>query len=215
LFIYDDIFTINKSRLVTIENIFRDNGVVFDFHLRADSVSAPECAILYASGGKIARVGIESFSNDILILMNKKTTREQNVDAIKMINDSGLTSRVFIIFGFPGETERTVDETIKGIEIANPDQIFLSTFVPFPGTKVWDDPDSFGITSVDKDYTKYSFVSDKGKGNIVFDTKWGNRESMLVLQEKIYSYVYSRPFRGKTQKYHRDLLKNMTNIKGS
>jgi len=38
------------------------------------------------------------------------------------------------MLGFPGETERTIDETIEGIEKANPDQICLSTFVPFPGS---------------------------------------------------------------------------------
>jgi radical SAM superfamily enzyme YgiQ (UPF0313 family) len=209
LFIYDDIFTINKKRLAIINNMFKENGMVFDFHMRADSVSYKECVDLYNSGGKIARIGVESYSDKILLLMNKKTTRKQNIEAIKIIKDSGLTSRIFIIFGFPGEDEFTVDETISGIEEADPDQIFLSTFVPFPGTDVWHNPTKYGITNIDEDYTKYSFVSDKGKGNLVFDTKWGSRDAMIKLQEKIYNYVYSRPFRGKTQKYHNKLIENI------
>jgi len=209
LFIYDDIFTLDKNRLHEITRMFKENEIVFDFHLRADSVTPLECSELHTSGGRIARIGIESYSDKMLSLMNKKTTRKHNIDAIKHIRDSGLTSRIFIIFGFPGEDEHTVEETISGIEEADPDQIFLSTFVPFPGSHVWDNPEKYGITSLDRDYTKYSFVSEKGKGHIVFDTAHENRDRMLLLQDKMYRYVYSRPFRGKTQKYHDKLLKNM------
>lgn len=209
LFIYDDIFTLNKTRLKQILDIFKNFNIIFDFHLRADTVNIQECKEIKESGGNMARIGIESFSDTILKKMNKKTTREQNISAIKKIKEAGLLSRIFLIFGFPGENEHTVEETISGIEEANPDQIFLSTFVPFPGCDVWSNPEKYNINRLDKDYSKYSFVSDKGKGNIVFGTSDISDDKILQLQDKMYQYVYSRSFRGPTQTYYTKLYKNM------
>jgi len=209
LFIYDDIFTLNKKRLKNLLSLFRDNGVIFDFHLRSDSVVYDECKDIKASGGHMVRIGTESFSDSVLSKMNKGIKRAQNIEAIKIVKDSGLLSRIFLIFGFPGETEETVDETISGIEEADPDQIFLSTFVPFPGCSVWNSPEKYGIIRIDKDYSKYSFVSDVGKGNIVFDTVHSDRDTLSILQEKLYRYVYSRVFRGDSQTYYPNLLRNI------
>jgi len=64
--------------------------------------------------------------------MNKRVTVQQNAEVIKWAKDAGITSRAFFVFGFPGETRKTMEETMEFIEKTDPDQFFVSNFVPYP-----------------------------------------------------------------------------------
>ena len=44
--------------------------------------------------------------------MEKKITREQNIKALKASYDAGLPTVVQLVIGMPGETDKTIDETI-------------------------------------------------------------------------------------------------------
>ena len=206
---YDDVFTINEKRLYKILDLIEPLQILFDFHGRANQTTYENYIKIRRAGGFTARLGIESFSNKMLKLMNKKATAQDNLDTIKMAKDAGLLTRIFILFGFPGEDERTVDETIAGIEKSDPDQLFLSTFIPYPGSDVWNNPEKYDITHFDKDYSKYCFASKNIKGFKVFSTNNITNDKYFELQNHITNYVYSRNFRGVVPKYHSKLIDNM------
>ena len=46
----------------------------------------------------------------------KKITREQNIKALKASYDAGLPTVVQLVIGMPGETDKTIDETIDFYE---------------------------------------------------------------------------------------------------
>jgi len=47
--------------------------------------------------------------------------------------------------GLPGETEDTVKETASWVESTRPDDIAVSMFQPLPGSKIFDNPEKWGI----------------------------------------------------------------------
>jgi len=49
----------------------------------------------------------------------------------------------------------------------------------------------YHITKLDRDYSKYNFVSKEGKGNCVFETEMMKTDEFLRLQDKMTKYVYN------------------------
>ena len=43
----------------------------------------------------------------------------------------------------------------KFIEETKPDFVTLSTFVPFPGTDIWNNPQNYNVKRIFKDFSKY------------------------------------------------------------
>ncbi|MDE2490869.1 MAG: radical SAM protein [Elusimicrobia bacterium] len=84
--------------------------------------------------------GIETGSQKILDTMEKKTTVRQNVEALRSCYRHRLLTCVLVLLGMPGETEETVDETIRNLSTALPEDIRLpydmaiNFFQAIPGT---------------------------------------------------------------------------------
>ena len=84
--------------------------------------------------------GIETGSQKILDTMEKKTTVKQNVDALRFCFKHKLITCVLVLLGMPGETEETVDETIRNLSAALPEDIqipydmAINFFQAIPGT---------------------------------------------------------------------------------
>jgi len=77
--------------------------------------------------------GIESGSQEILNAMNKKATVAQAKEAIRNTRKAGIYPNTTFIFGYPGESVRTIQETIDfKKEMAIECGSFFAT--PYPGT---------------------------------------------------------------------------------
>jgi len=137
--------------------------------------------------------------------MNKQVRVEDNYNVIQWAKKHNITSRIFIILGFPGETAKTLEETKKFIEIADPDQVFVSNFIPYPGTDPYLYPEKYGITNISYDFSQYYQVSKDGTGGYVIDTKWLSREEFRELELDFRQFILNRGIRGETQKYERNL----------
>ena len=48
----------------------------------------------------------------MLKVMEKKVSLEQNIEAIKAAHENGLSVTVQLVIGMPGETDKTIEETI-------------------------------------------------------------------------------------------------------
>ncbi len=67
--------------------------------------------------------GIETGSQKMLDVMEKKTTVEQNLNALRWCYKHNLATGVLVLLGMPGETQETVDETIRNLSKALPDDV--------------------------------------------------------------------------------------------
>jgi len=101
---------------------------------RADFITRERIEILKNSNCFSLCYGYESGSASILQILKKRTTPEQNINAYKLIQGSGISPSVAFMVGVPGETINTINETISTIREANISigGIFYAT--PYPGS---------------------------------------------------------------------------------
>ncbi len=206
LLFYDDVFTLNKGgrleeickRLKPLNMTFRCNGRV--------GVNKPEdYKILREAGCDEIAFGIESGSQKILDAVGKKVTVKQNEDAIKYAKQVGLTTKAYLMVGFPGETQETVDETKRFIEKADPDKYTLFSFVPLPGCDVWKNPQNYGVTNISKDWDNYFNIAGQYEGGVTFETKDLPKKEFGRLHDDLRDFLMERGQRGTLEKYYEGL----------
>jgi anaerobic magnesium-protoporphyrin IX monomethyl ester cyclase len=83
-------------------------------------------------------MGAESGSQKILDAMDKGTRVEQIAKARENLRYEGIRACYFLQFGYPGETWRDIQSTIKLVRDTRPDDIGVSVSYPLPGTKFFD-----------------------------------------------------------------------------
>jgi len=203
----DDIFTFNQKRLFRMLELIKLLGIKFRCMGRAGYDTKEVYKRLADAGCVQVAYGIESGSQYILDRMKKQVTVEDNYNVIRWAKECKIVSRAFFMIGFPGETEKTIEETKQFIINADPDQIFVSNFIPYPGTKIGDCPEKFGIIKVYKDYDQYYQVCKDGTGGVVIDTKWLSKEEFKVLELEFRDWINKRPMRGPLQDYEMRKLK--------
>jgi radical SAM superfamily enzyme YgiQ (UPF0313 family) len=142
--IFDDVFVASKKRLQAIVNGI-GNKFKFRCFARSNLLDDKVCKLLRQLGVFEVGIGVESGSDDILSRNMKGTTRKQNTRAVRRLHENGIRAKAFLIIGLPGESNRTVMDTADWITEAGPDDIDLSVFQPMPGSKIFTDPEKWGI----------------------------------------------------------------------
>jgi len=104
---------------------------------RVNSVSPRQLEMMKAAGCYQVTFGIESGSQKILDAMNKRTTREQSRRAIEMVLAAGLHVNVQMIFGYPGEDDQTVEDTVQFF-LGLPVNVGFAILTPLPGSELYD-----------------------------------------------------------------------------
>jgi anaerobic magnesium-protoporphyrin IX monomethyl ester cyclase len=205
--VQDDMFTFGKRRFRELVELIKPLGIHYRCHGRAGYDNEDTYRLLAESGCTMVAWGIESMSQRVLDRMNKKCKVQDQVNVAHWAKKYGITSRAFLIIGFPGETFETIEETKRGVELADFDQSFVCSFIPFPGTDVAENPEKYGITYIDPDFDKYFLIDQNGSGGIVIDTKWLSRSQFDIIQNDFRTFMKNRPFRGQTQDYEKDIYK--------
>jgi anaerobic magnesium-protoporphyrin IX monomethyl ester cyclase len=86
--------------------------------------------LAYEAGMRAIAPGVESGSQRVLNLMRKGTSIEVNSTLIRNAHAAGLNVRVSILYGFPGESTRDLEETLRFLEAHQPfiHKLWLSRF---------------------------------------------------------------------------------------
>jgi len=203
---FDDMFTVNKKRLKEFRDKARGLNISYRCNGRSDVTNKEIYDLVYESGGRMICFGIESGSQRILDLINKQTTVEKNLEAIKIAQSSGLKVMGYFIAGFPGETKETIQESINFIKKSNLDQAQFYTFIPLPGCEVYKNPKKFGITRMSKDYSDYFHVTgNDGRGGKVVDTKWMTADELQEEVKEVREFLRSHNWSGGMQDYYKKI----------
>ena len=135
---YDDTFTLNTKRAVTICEEIRNRkiGLPWDCQTRVSRVSTELLAKMRDANCQQVFFGVESGCQKILDAVNKGTTVVQNRRAIKMAKDAGLFVAISVIIGYPGETRDMLMQTIDLVKKAEPDDVYICVATPYPGTEL-------------------------------------------------------------------------------
>lgn len=114
------------------EMIARDLNIYWDVYIRVDKhVCDPEYTLLWRRGGFYrARIGIETGSQRVLDLMDKKITIEQSKAAIASLAAAGIKATTYWAVGHPGETEEDFLQTLDFLTEMQ-DEIYEAEADPF------------------------------------------------------------------------------------
>lgn len=110
----------------------------FKIQARVDLLHEEAVAGLKKAGCKTVWVGAESGSQKILDAMDKGTTVEQIYATASRLKRHGIEVCFFLQFGYPGETEADLEQTIKMVRECDPHDIGISVSYPLPGTRFYE-----------------------------------------------------------------------------
>lgn len=131
----DFIFLREFSKQLLIENLDIKWGG--NANIRS-SLSPSVLKTMFDSGCRYLYYGVESGSNNVLAAMKKGTTVDLIERVLKDTHDSGIWVHIYIMVGYPAETEEDFIETLKFVarNLKYIDSINLSPFNTFRPTRL-------------------------------------------------------------------------------
>ena len=197
----DDLLVISKKRVMQFCDKMKGLNLLFSGQARANTVDEEIIEMLKKSGCVSYGIGVESGSDKILRMMRKGTTREQNKRALVLGKKFNINVKVQLLFGFPGEDNETVEETLALFrETGYPPRRF-NLLTPLPGSAVYDDCVSLRIIKDENIYLDKISKLDAGfstKKLFINLTEWSDKEYMDQFK---YAEDEMRKMMGTTEKH--------------
>lgn len=124
----DDAFNVPPKRFKDFLRMLDKNKFNFRWTcmLRSQFLDEEIVELMAKTGCDSILLGIESGSQKILDLMNKKVKIQQYIDGLSLLNKYNINSKASFIIGFPGETEETINETREFIELTKPTFFYVN-----------------------------------------------------------------------------------------
>ena len=135
----DDTFSVNKKRVIEIcKKILKKNlRITWNAISRVNYMSEDVLSWMRKAGCIQISYGIESGSEKIRGYLNKKITTHEIEKTFAITLKYGILPRAYFIYGSPGETRKTIQESIDLIKKIKPLVIYSSVLSLFPGTALY------------------------------------------------------------------------------
>lgn len=133
-YLVDDTFTMNPKRVIQFCGLVKNKDYKWNCLTRVDKIDKRTLEKMIESGCSMIKVGIESGSQRVLDLMNKRTTIEQIKKAAELFNKYKMHWLAYVMIGVPGETIEDADMTLDLINKIKPSYVGASIYAPYPGT---------------------------------------------------------------------------------
>jgi anaerobic magnesium-protoporphyrin IX monomethyl ester cyclase len=145
--VIDDNFVNGKERTIKICEGIKGLGLEWGCLTRADTIKDPEIVKAMAEAGcRYVDLGVESFDQKVLDYVHKDMKVEDNINAINLLRQYGITPKVNILFGAsPYETEATIRKTVKTAKKLDLDYISFGVVIPHPQTEYYKEIKSGGM----------------------------------------------------------------------
>ena len=191
--IWEDGFSTDLNRAKEICRLIIKKRLFFPWNIyngmRVDRMDEELLELLKKAGCYRVSIGIESGNQNIIKAVNKGITLEQIKHAANMIKKAGIESLGFFMVGLPGDTEETMQDTIKFAKEINLDLPKCGILMPLPGTPVFEDWDKKGLIK-SRDWSKYIFHAERSSvykhPNLEFDV-------IRKYYDKFYRELYLSP----------------------
>lgn len=140
LYFMDDTFLMNTKWIEEFSDKFfaRKYNLKWSCYGRVDTVNERMLKAIKRSGCVQIEYGIESCSENVLKAIKKSTRVEQMASAVRMTKKEGIRALGSFIFGFPKDTERDLEETIRVASKMNIDFVTCYFATPYPGSELYE-----------------------------------------------------------------------------
>ena len=96
---------------------------------RVDTINSETADLLRRSGCWECLLGVESGDEEILRRMNKRTNPDAILRAVSSLNQVGINTQSTFLVGFPGETDRSIQNTIDLLNAYPTERARVSTYI--------------------------------------------------------------------------------------
>jgi anaerobic magnesium-protoporphyrin IX monomethyl ester cyclase len=140
-YVSDDTFTIKRDRVIEICRKVLERGLQVSWAAisRVDHVDEEVLYWMRRAGCVQISYGIESGSDRIRRLLNKKVDRDRIREAFSLTTQYGILARAYFIYGCPGESPATIEETVRLMDEIRPLSVIFYILDLFPGTALYED----------------------------------------------------------------------------
>lgn len=139
LIIWDDTFTFDRERAIYISKAIKKiTNSVWSCYSRVDKSDEEMYFELKKSGLREMVFGAESSNDEILKTTGKNITKKQIEKAVKTAQKYEISTFLSVIIGLPGETEKTIKDSIDFFTSIEPDYLAFTILIPFPGSNYFE-----------------------------------------------------------------------------
>jgi radical SAM superfamily enzyme YgiQ (UPF0313 family) len=140
--IIDDIFTADKKRVIAFCEEIEKRGLKFPWlpvnGVRVDSVDLDLLKIMKRSGCYAIAYGVESGSQRVLDVVNKRITLSQVENSVHWAKEAKMEVCLYLMLALPTESQTDMQKTIDFAIKLSPDIAKWSIATPLPGTPLFD-----------------------------------------------------------------------------
>ncbi len=191
-FITDPNFLVNPKRVRLFLEEVKSQKIelpAWDFQTRVDLINREILNDLKKANADQITLGIEDVNDSVLQACGKNQTFSQVERSIKIIKELDFRSHSNFIIGLPSQTR---EHMLKNISYSSKlDRFNFSTLKPFPGSKIYDNPENYGLTILSKEWERYITYE------IVLDsTVFPRDQQKEVLKQAVQHYAEEYAVKG-------------------
>lgn len=164
--------------------------VVMDCNMRFSKLTFEEYKLMKKAGFRFVLFGLESANQETLDRINKGEKIETMIESCKMAQKAGLSVHVTIMFGYPWEGEKEIENTVAlGRELLKKGYaktLQATVCIPYPGTPLYKECQENGWLQTE-DYSEYDMRRP------IMKTPVGDDRLMEAVQS-VYKVAFSPEF---------------------
>ena len=149
LWIADDSFTLDTGYLreFCTRKIRERLSFTWVCLSRVDRLDESIVRIMRDAGCVRVYLGLESGNDETLRLMGKRASVGEGIEAVRLFRKAGIETSGFFIVGYPGETQRSIDDTLALASSLPLDEISINVPFPLPGSPLFSRVGSIDTTA--------------------------------------------------------------------
>lgn len=186
---WEEIFTLDKDRVLSLCDAISKNNLSISWAAttRVDRLDEEIVTAMKNAGCYLLGLGIESGVQSILDTAKKKQNTADIKRAVKLCKKTGLKTMGHFIFGLPGETRETANQTIKFMSKLGLNYMQCYCAVPYPKTELGNLAKKNNWVRAEK-WSQYDFG-----GESILHTDTMTPEDVSYFRRKAFRRFYFNP----------------------
>ena len=186
---WEEVFTLDKDYVLAVCQAIEKAGLKIHWAAttRVTSVEEDVLRAMKRAGCYLLGLGIESGSQAILDNAKKRQTVDDIRRAVACCRKVGIQTMGHFIFGLPGESQQTAEETIRFMLDLDLDYMQCYCAVPYPKTELGELAKAKGWICADR-WSQYDFGGDS-----IMNTDQLTCEEVTLFRQRAFRRFYFRP----------------------
>lgn len=145
----DDSFTLRRERVADFcrQIVEQRIDMLWECTTRLDLLDDGLMSLMKRAGCNRVGVGIESGDDEMLSVYNKRLTKQQIRERVKVLQRSGIFWTGYFMMALPMEREEQVLKTLEFMTELKPSYAAIGVYKPYPGTRLFTMAEELGLVN--------------------------------------------------------------------